>query len=91
MTPPEFDASSPWSLSPEVSLRDEEFGALAYHHGSRRLVFLKSRRLVELASVLASHPSADSALDELVEPAERVRYVTALGSLARSGVLVERG
>ena len=41
-----FDASAPWSLSPEVSLRDEAFGALAYHHGNRRLVFLKSRELV---------------------------------------------
>ncbi|MCX6513169.1 MAG: mycofactocin biosynthesis chaperone MftB [Actinobacteria bacterium] len=32
-------------LHPEVALRDESFGALAYHYGNRRLVFLKSRPL----------------------------------------------
>jgi hypothetical protein len=34
-----------------VALRDESFGALAYHYGTRRLLFLKSRPLVELVSV----------------------------------------
>ncbi|MGD0395120.1 MAG: mycofactocin biosynthesis chaperone MftB, partial [Acidimicrobiales bacterium] len=32
-----FDPSRPWTLHPQVSLRPEAFGALAYHFGTRRL------------------------------------------------------
>ncbi len=41
-----------WRLNPQVALRDESFGALAYHYGNRRLVFLKSWTLVDLVSSL---------------------------------------
>jgi putative mycofactocin binding protein MftB len=88
--PSEFDASVPWQLSNEVSLRDEEFGALAYHHGNRRLVFLKSRTLVELVRALESHESATAAISEIAPLAEQPRYQLALASLARSEVLSER-
>lgn len=90
MTPPTaavLDASAPWRLCPEVSLRDEAFGALAYHHVSRRLVFLKSRRLVELVSRLEQYPSADAALAALVPAEERARYRRALASLAVSDIV----
>ena len=43
-----FDPSRAWRVHPQIALRDESFGALAYHFGTRRLMFLKSRRLVEL-------------------------------------------
>jgi putative mycofactocin binding protein MftB len=53
-----IDFSTRWQLNDHVSLRDEAFGALAYHHDTRRLVFLKSvalvdvvRRLEEFATV----------------------------------------
>jgi mycofactocin biosynthesis protein MftB len=82
-----FDASAPWCLTEQVSLRDEEFGALAYHHVSRRLVFLKSRRLVEVVGALAAYPSVDEALNDLVPSAERARYRAALASLAASGII----
>ena len=82
-----FDASSFWQLSPEVSLRDEAFGALAYHHGNRRLVFLKSRELVELVRRLGDFPSAQGALDDLIDVNEHERYVAALSSLTRSELL----
>ena len=85
-----FDASAPWSLNEQVSLRDEAFGALAYHHGTRRLVFLKSRELVELVRSLDHFESADAAIDELVATDQRDRYVAALASLARSEILSER-
>ena len=49
---PEFDPDLAWRVHPQVALRDESFGALAYHYGTRRLLFLKSRTLVELVSAL---------------------------------------
>jgi mycofactocin biosynthesis protein MftB len=82
-----FDESVQWRLSSQVSLRDEEFGALAYHHGNRRLVFLKSRDLVELVRRLSDFDSVGTALDKLVVSEERARYVAALTSLHRSGLL----
>ena len=78
-----------WRLSPHVSLRAEEFGALAYHHQNRRLVFVKSEPLVELISHLDQFESARQALDTLVTPAQRPRYERALASLANAGVVDE--
>ena len=85
-----FDASSPWQLSSQVSLRDESFGALAYHHGNRRLVFLKSPELVTLVRRLAEFDSADAAIDEVVPSAQHDAYVRALASLERSEILSGR-
>jgi mycofactocin biosynthesis protein MftB len=82
-----FDASSHWELSTQVSLRDEEFGALAYHHVNRRLVFLKSRDLVNLVRHLGEFESARVAIDTLIDAGERDRYLVALSSLARSELL----
>jgi putative mycofactocin binding protein MftB len=82
-----FDASVPWLLSSEVSLRDESFGALAYHHGNRRLVFLKSRELAEIVSRLGEFESADQAIDAVVSSAQHARYVSALASLMSSGIV----
>ena len=85
-----FDASAPWSLSAQVSLRDESFGALAYHHGNRRLVFLKSRELVELVRRLEEFESADVAIAAVVAPDQHDRYVKALSSLVTSEILSGR-
>ena len=82
-----FDVSAPWRLSQQVSLRDEPFGALAYHHGTRRLVFLKSRLLVDLVRDLENHSSASEAIASSVEQSERPRYEVALASLVESGVI----
>lgn len=82
-----FDASRHWRLSDQVSLRDESFGALAYHHGNRRLVFLKSPELAALVRRLGDFASAESALAALTPPEERERYVAALGALQRSELL----
>jgi putative mycofactocin binding protein MftB len=85
-----FDASAPWQLSRQVSLRDESFGALAYHHGNRRLVFLKSPELVALVRRLADFESADAAIEAFAPPAQRERYASALASLERSEILSGR-
>ena len=80
----------PWRLHPQVALRPEEFGALAYHYGNRRLVFLKSETLVALVSALGDFDSAQDALAAMVEAPERHRYEVALSRLAHSGVICAR-
>ena len=55
--------SAAWALDPQVSLRPEPFGALAYHFGTRRLSFLKSRTLFEVVESLSAQPSARAACD----------------------------
>ncbi len=85
-----FDASAPWRLSEQVSLRDEAFGALAYHHGNRRLVFLKSPQLVALVRGLAEYPSAHEAIDAFVAPDQHQRYVAALSSVFKLELLCGR-
>jgi putative mycofactocin binding protein MftB len=91
-TDPGFDTRRPYRLHPQVALRPEPFGALAYHYGNRRLVFLKSPAVVALVRSLADHPTLDAALDAAVargEIAERQRpsYARAVASLVASGVV----
>ncbi|HEY1825468.1 MAG TPA: mycofactocin biosynthesis chaperone MftB [Acidimicrobiales bacterium] len=85
--PPTFDATRHWRLSDHASLRDESFGALAYHHDTRRLMFLKSRALVELVRQLDDYASASDAISALVEEPERDLYLAALSSLCVSGLI----
>jgi len=82
-----FATGQAWRLNPQVALRDEAFGALAYHYGNRRLVFLKSRLLVELVSALGEYPSAAAAIAALVPEAQRAGYERALARLATSEVI----
>ena len=82
-----FVTSASWGLSEQVSLRDESFGALAYHHGNRRLVFLKSPELVTLVRRLDEFESVNGALVALAPPGQAERYERALASLHRSGML----
>ncbi len=86
----DFDLEAAWGLNAQVALRDEEFGALAYHYGTRRLVFLKSRLLVDLVRALDDHDSAAAALVSLVEPSEFHRYAAALATLVPSEIIHER-
>ncbi len=84
--PSTIDRRAAWRLSPEVSLRDEPFGALAYHHGTRRLVVVKSAALARLLERLGEYPSMEEALAEVPEAA-RERVVRALEDLAESGIV----
>jgi putative mycofactocin binding protein MftB len=85
-----FDISAPCKLSEAVSLRDEAFGALAYHHLTRRLVFLKSRELVALVRALGDYDRADDALHAMIDSSERVRYAKALAGLFSSEIICGR-
>ncbi len=83
-----FDLERAWALDPQVALRPEPFGALAYHFGTRRLSFLKSRTLADVVASLAEQPSARAACDAAgVGAAELPRYQRALATLAESGMI----
>jgi putative mycofactocin binding protein MftB len=86
----DFEPDRAWRLHPQVALRDESFGALAYHYGTRRLLFLKSRPLVELVRALDRFDSATAATQALVPENERARYTGALARLAASEVIDAR-
>jgi len=73
-----------------VALRDESFGALAYHYGNRRLIFLRSRTLVDLVESLERFESAGDALNTTIETAQRPAYERALARLAASEVIDAR-
>jgi mycofactocin biosynthesis protein MftB len=85
-----FAVEKAWRLNPQVALRNEAFGALAYHYRTRRLVFLKSRTLVDLVSSLQQYPSAADAIDALVPEERRASYRRALARLADSEVIDAR-
>jgi putative mycofactocin binding protein MftB len=80
-----------YALHPQVGLRDERFGALAYHYGNRRLTFLNDARLVTIVRSMADYDDVDTALDAAGVPSgSRPAYVAALARLAAAEVLVAR-
>lgn len=84
-----FDPTCRYRLDPRVAIRPERFGALAYHYGNRRLTFLKSKRLVELVTTLASYATAADALDALGVPDhQRDMYEAALARLVSSEMIL---
>jgi putative mycofactocin binding protein MftB len=77
-----------WRLHPQVALRPERFGALAYHYGTRRLSFLKSRRLLDVVEGLAAAADPVAACRAAgVEEAELASYRRALATLADTGMI----
>jgi len=90
--PPDgFEPGRPYTLDPQVALRPEPFGALAYHYGNRRLTFVRAPELVDLLTALQQHDSADAALAASgVAPARWPAFRAALASLVRSGVIRAR-
>ena len=78
------------ALDPQVALRPEPFGALAYHYGNRRLIFLKHPDVVRVVRALDGHESVADALRACdVAEARWPAFVEALESLLRSGLLRE--
>ena len=86
-----FDLERGWALHPQVALRPEPFGALAYHFGTRRLSFLKDRRLLDVVQRLPQAQTARSACaDAGLRPAELPTYARALQTLADTDMIQER-
>jgi putative mycofactocin binding protein MftB len=75
-------------LHPQVALRPEPFGALAYHYGNRRLVFLKHVDMVRVARSLSHHDSLRGALEaNEIAPARWASFAKAFESLQASEVV----
>ncbi|MFK4106619.1 mycofactocin biosynthesis chaperone MftB [Streptomyces sp. NPDC019531] len=86
-----MDLDRAWDLHPQVSVRPEPFGALLYHFGTRKLSFLKDRRLLTAVQSLADAPSARAACRAAgIGEAELPRYERALATLAESSMVVGR-
>ena len=78
----------PWRLSPSVALRPEPFGALAYHFGNRKLIFLKRPELVSVVRGLDGADDVRSALVAAGVPeASWTAYLSALEGLADSDMI----
>jgi putative mycofactocin binding protein MftB len=78
-------------LHPQVALRPEPFGALAYHYGNRRLIFLRHRDIVRVVEELGSHDTLEASLTACaVAPNRWPSFVKALQSLETSEVIRER-
>ena len=78
-------------LHPHVALRPESFGALAYHYGNRRLVFLKHVDMVRVAEALGDYPSLQATLEACqIAPNRWKNFADAFESLQSSEVVRER-
>jgi putative mycofactocin binding protein MftB len=78
-----LETTARYCLDPQVALRPEPFGALAYHYGSRRLTFLRSAQLASMVRRLGDYESVEDALMD-VSPADRESYRRALAALEES-------
>jgi len=88
---PAFDLDGGWRLHPQVAIRYEAFGALAYHFGTRRLSFLKSPALRTLVESLEDHPTARAAFAASGIPeAQLPAYSRALATLAASDMIAPK-
>ena len=80
-----------YEVSPQVALRPEPFGALAYHYGTRRLVFVRRPELVALLKDLPAHTSLAGALEATGIASERwPSFISALSSLEESEIIRAR-
>jgi len=78
-------------VDPRVAVRPEPFGALAYHYGNRRLIFLKHPDVVSVVQSLESHPDVRATLTACGISAERwPTFIAALTSLQASEIVRER-
>ncbi len=80
-----------WDVSPGVSIRPESFGALLYHFGTRRLSFLKDRRLLDVVRLLPASATARQACASAgLAEGELPTYARALATLVDTDMLRER-
>ena len=85
-----FDPGQAYEKHPQVAIRPESFGGLAYHYGNRRLVFLKAAALVTLGESLADYPTARDAIAACVPAGQRSSCEKALPALLASSIIRRR-
>jgi putative mycofactocin binding protein MftB len=79
-----------FDVDPRVALRPEPFGALAYHYGNRRLIFLKHPDVVRVVRALGDHETlADTLRACGIAEARWPAFERALASLHDSEMLHE--
>jgi mycofactocin biosynthesis protein MftB len=75
-------------LHPQVAIRPEPFGALAYHYDTRRLVFLKHRDVLAVVQVLDDHDTVAGALTACeIDERRWPSFVAALSNLESSEIV----
>jgi putative mycofactocin binding protein MftB len=78
-----------YALHPQVGLREERFGALAYHYGNRRLTFLNDERLLTVVRTAGDYDDVTDALAAAGVPdGQHPAYLEALRRLVDAEVLV---
>ena len=83
-----IDLVGRYRVHPLVAVRPEPFGALVYHYGNRKLVFLKNRRIVEIVKSLDGARTIAETLEQHQVPiASRANYLSALDSMLQSAML----
>ncbi|MFV0307208.1 MAG: mycofactocin biosynthesis chaperone MftB [Desertimonas sp.] len=79
------------ALDPQVALRPEPFGALAYHYDTRRLIFLKHPDVVRVVRSLDGHDTvADTLVACGIDESRWPSFTTALTALVDAGLLRSR-
>jgi putative mycofactocin binding protein MftB len=77
-----------YQISPNVSLRPERFGALAYSFDTRKLSFLKHPDLVRVVESLDSSESVREAFETVgVDETRWPSFLTALATLETSEMI----
>jgi putative mycofactocin binding protein MftB len=80
-----------YEMHPQAALRPEPFGALVYHYGTRRLVFLRKPEMVSVVRGLSEHDTVADTLTSCGIAAKRwPTFLTALSGLAESEIIRER-
>lgn len=85
------DARRAYVVDRRVVVRPVVKGAVAYHFGTSRAVFLHEPQMPDFLTGLDRYPSLASALDALaLETADRTRWEATLACLARAQVIHAR-
>lgn len=83
-----FDPGRRYRLNSQVAIRREPFGAVAYHYGNRRLMFIGSEKLLDLVEDLKRYDTAAEAIAVSSGSPRSERALTeALSKLERSGMI----
>jgi putative mycofactocin binding protein MftB len=79
------------TLDPQVAVRPEPFGALAYHYGNRKLIFLKHPDVIRVVQALDGNNTLARTLAACdIAEARWPAFTKALTSLTESGMLHEQ-